>query len=404
MHIGIDASPANRKHRTGTEWYTFYLIAELAKLDKENRYTLYVNNFPVQDLQEIIKDSPNFSIKILGWPLPFLWGMIRLSLEMLFQAPDVFFVPANALPLYFPRRTVNTIHDIAFLRDWQVYRKGASIESRFNQSLLDWMVRIISGGRYRFNRLDFLAWSTDRALRKARKIISVSEFTRQDILHFFPRTRPQKIEVIYNGYSRDIFRPISDEKKVDEILSKYGLSRPFFLYVGRLEKKKNTPLLIESFAYYKEINPEAQEKLVLIGNASYGYDEVKYAIEEFNLNRQVYMPGWVEEVDIPYVFHAAKAFIFPTKHEGFGIPMLEAMACGVPVAASDLPVLREVAGEAALFFDYSKKEPIAKALTQLSVDSALRERLSTLGLARANEFSWEKCAKETLELLRTVAA
>lgn len=403
MHIGIDASPANRKHRTGTEWYTFYLIAELAKLDKKNRYTLYVNRFPAEDLQEIIKDNPNFSIKILSWPFPFLWGMVRLSLEMMVKAPDVFFVPANALPLFFPKRTVNTVHDLAFLRDWQVYRNGAAIESRFNQRLLDSMVRIASYGKYRFNRIDYLAWATERSLRRARRVIAVSKFTKDDILHFYPKTRPDKISVIHNGYSSDIFRVIKDDDKIDSVLRSYGLSRPYFLYVGRLERKKNTPLLIEAFALYKENHPQSDEKLILIGNASYGYDEVKYAIEEFNLNNEVIMPGWVEEADIPYVFNGAKAFIFPTKHEGFGIPLLEAMGCGLPVAASDLPVLREVAGDSVMYFDQNDKESIAKAISTLSQDKDLRDRLSDMGQERAKEFSWEKCARETLVVLEETA-
>jgi glycosyltransferase involved in cell wall biosynthesis len=399
MHIGIDASPANRRHRTGTEWYTFNLIAELAKLDHDNIYTLYINGFPAEDLQDIIKDNPNFSIKILVWPFRFMWGMLRLSIEMFLHAPDVLFVPANALPLYFPNNTVNTIHDLAFLRECTVYRRDSAVESRSRRRLLDVAARLLSRGKYRFNRMDYLAWSNERAAKKARRIIAVSNFTKEDILHFYPKTRPDKVTVVYNGYSREIFRKITNQEKILEVLAKYGLEKPYFLYVGRLEKKKNTPLLVEAFALYHENHPQAGEKLVLIGNASYGYDEVKYAIEEYNLNRQVIMPGWVEEDDMPYIYNGALAFIFPTKHEGFGIPVLESLACGLATAASDLPVIKEVAGDAVLYFNPLDKEDIAAAMSRLSQEEGLRVRLEKEGEEQVKAFSWEKCAHETLEVL-----
>ena len=166
-----------------------------------------------------------------------------------------------------------------------------------------------------------------------------------------------------------------------------------------MERKKNTPYLIESLSIVRSEHPEIKEKLVLIGNASYGFDEVKYSIEEFDLGREVLMPGWVDEEDLPYIFKGASAFIFPTRHEGFGIPVIEALASGVPTAASNLPVIHEIAGDSVLYFDYQSKREIADAMIKIISDEKLRVDLVAKGLQQAQQFSWLECARMTLEVL-----
>ncbi len=247
--------------------------------------------------------------------------------------------------------------------------------------------------------MDYLYWSSNFALKRASKIITVSEFTKKEILNFYPKTKEKKITVVHNGYNSDLYKPMPNDSFSDSVLEKYGLKRPFFLYVGRLEKKKNTPSLIEALSIFKENYPDAEEKLVLIGNASFGYDEVKYVIEEFNLENEVIMPGWVDEADLPYIFSAAKAFIFPTRYEGFGIPVLQAMACGVPCAISDIEVLKEVAGDAALYFDRDDTFAMAEAIHLVAGDENIRQELVAKGLERVDNFSFEKCARETLAVL-----
>lgn len=400
MIIGIDASRANLKHKTGTEWYSFYLIKNLAVIDKKNRYRLYLNKEPSVELSKVVENNPNFSCKVLNWPFYSFWTLGRLSLEMLFNAPDVLFVPAHGIPFFSPKKTVNTIHDLAFLREFNLYRsekvKTSSLSLR---RLIGFLVRLVTLGKYRATSLDYLYWSSSFALKKAAKIITVSEFTKKEILNFYPKTKEGKIKVIHNGYNSDLYRPMPENSFSDAVLEKYGLKKPFFLYVGRLEKKKNTPSLIEALSIFKENYPEAKEKLVLIGNASFGYDEVKYVIEEFNLDNEVVMPGWVDEADLPYIFSAASAFIFPTRYEGFGIPVLQAMACGVPAAISDIEVLKEVAGDAAVYFDRDDTFSMAEAMHLVSSDEKLRQDLIEKGLERVKNFSFEKCARETLSVL-----
>jgi len=403
MIIGIDASRANRERKTGTEWYSFYLIQNLAIIDKINTYWLYLDNPPTAELKIAIRNNPNFHFKYLDWPLYSFWTLGRLSLEMLWRRPDVLFVPAHTLPLFSPRKTINTIHDIAFVREQNLYfSEKAKTKIAGSRRLINFLVKLITLGKYRSNSVDYLYWSTAFALRHAKKIITVSEFTKQEILSLYPKTKMQKISVVHNGYDNEIFRPLQEPEKTSSILEKYGIAKPFFLYVGRLEKKKNTPALIEALSLVRENNPEIKEKLVLIGNASFGFDEVKYVIEEFNLNHDVYMPGWVSEDDLPYIYNAASAFVFPTKHEGFGIPILESLACGLPTIASDLPVLREIAGDAVLYFDQNDKHDIARAMVRIIKDENLRQILINKGLEQSHKFSWRQCAEKTLEEIKNL--
>lgn len=404
MLIGIDASRANRKRKTGTEWYSFYLIANLAKLDQQNIYRLYIDDEPSPELQAAIKDNPNFSIKFLNWPFYSFWTLGRLSLEMIFRSPDVLFVPAHALPLFYPKKTITTIHDLAFIHEQDLYR-AEPIKTRIvgARKFVHFFVKLITFGKYGADSVDYLYWSTAYALTHAAKIITVSEATKKDILTYYPKTKIKKIAVVHNGFNDKLYRPIFDQEKTKSILNKYGLETPYFLYIGRLEKKKNTATLIESFAVVKENNPNIYEKLVLIGNAGYGYDEIQYIIEEFNLNRQVFMPGWVLEEDLAYILNAASAFIFPSKHEGFGIPVLQSLACGVPTAVSDLPVLHEVAADSVLYFNQNNKESIVRAMEKIIMDKTLRTELKVKGVERARLFSWEKCALETLKEIEGLA-
>ena len=403
MIIGIDASRANRQRKTGTEWYSFYLIQNLAIIDKTNKYWLYLNTPPTPELAAAIKDNPNFSFKFLQWPFFSFWTLGRLSLEMFWCRPDVLFIPAHTLPLFGPRKTVNTIHDIAFVREQNLYfSESAKTRIAGSLRLIDFIVRLITLGKYHSGSVDYLYWSTAFALRHAKKIIAVSEFTKQEILSLYPKTKDKKISVVHNGYNNGLFRVLEDTVKIQAVLDKYGISGPFFLYVGRLEKKKNTPALIEALALVRENNPEIKEKLVLIGNASFGFDEVKYVIEEFDLNNEVYIPGWVDEEDLPYIYNAASAFVFPTKHEGFGIPILESLACGLPTIVSDIPVLREIADDAVLYFNHNDKQDIARAMVKIIKDKDLREELIRKGLARSHKFSWRKCAEDTLKEITNI--
>ncbi|MFA5248785.1 MAG: glycosyltransferase family 1 protein [Patescibacteria group bacterium] len=433
MLIAIDASRANRSHKSGTEWYSYYLIKYLSWLDRENQYILYtdkplsggladlgnmnleiedVNRLPVYNKKgcQIIK-SPfgNFRGHVLKWPFSCFWTLARLSLQMFFDRPDVLFVPAHGLPLWRSGKVVNTIHDVAFRSHptdnvYDKRRLGPS-RSLFLGRIVSLFVRTITIGRFRANSLDYLNWSTEYSLKHSDLILAVSEHTKKEIIANYPRCDASKIKVVHNGYNEDIYHEQEDQPKVSDILNKYGLTKPYILYVGRLERKKNTPFLIEAFAKLKQRRPDLKEKLVLVGDASFGYNEVKCLIDQNGLSSEIILAGWVKEEDMPYITAGAEVYVLPSRHEGFGITILQALASGVPTVASNIPVLREVAGEAAIFFNPNSKEEMSLAMEKLIVNKNLRVELIARGLERVKNFGWEKCAQETLatiEMIKTM--
>lgn len=424
MLIGIDASRANRLHKSGTEWYSYYLIRALSTLDSENQYILYTDvpltdgladlteqampnekNLRVDKEGKQIIKSPhnNFQAKVLKWPWKFFWTQGRLSLEMIFHRPDVLFIPAHALPIIHPRKSVVTIHDIGFFRDAALYEQNRlGAVSRRPRGFLNFVVRVLSGGKYGANSLDYLQWSTRFSLKKALHIITISHFTKSELLYAY-NTSSEKISVIYNGYSSALYRPLPDDEHSQHILSRYGITKPYFFYVGRLEKKKNTAALIEAFALLKNTkDPTFNHKLVLVGDASFGFDEIKYTITAYQLTSEVIITGWVDENDLPYIFAQAEAFIFPSNYEGFGIPLLQAMATRTAITASRAASIPEIVGDAALLFDPKNSADMAKALETVLCDESVREDLIKKGSERVKNFSWQKAAQETLEVFKNL--
>jgi len=190
-----------------------------------------------------------------------------------------------------------------------------------------------------------------------------------------------------------------DQEKIQQVLSRYGIKPPYIFYVGRLEKKKNIARLIYALAIMREKYGKINHKLVLVGNAGLGFDEVKYMIEEFDLNNDVIITGWVPERDMPYIYNGASLFVFPSLYEGFGIPLVQAMAVGVPIAASDIASIREIAGRASWLFDPKEASDMAEKMAEVLLDKELADDLIDRGKARVKDFSLAKCAKETLAVI-----
>lgn len=370
MVIGIDASRANLSKRTGTEWYSYNLIINLAKIDSQNRYFLYSK----EPLQEELRDlPPNFKNKVLNWPPRRLWTQIRLSLEMLINPPEILFVPAHTIPLIHPSRTITTCHDIGFERFPQLYSK---------------------------TDLKYHRWAMKLAVKKAQRIIAVSQFTKNEIIDVY-NINPEKVVVIYHGFNKDIYHPIKDELKVNSILKKYKISKPFILYIGRLELKKNTPGLVKAFGILKQ-SKRWPHKLVLTGQEGYGSDEINKNINSFKLFNEVIKVGYIPAKDLPFIISATDLFILPSFYEGFGLPVLEAMACGCPVIASRIASLPEIVGEAGFLVNPRNPEDIMRAMDRVLEDQNLREQMIQKGFKWVQNFSWEKSALKTLEVLKSM--
>jgi glycosyltransferase involved in cell wall biosynthesis len=431
MLIGIDASRANRDHKSGTEWYSYYLIRWLAKLDEKNQYILYSDKplkgglldlttkqyvcesraedgeveYDKNGFQILKSPHNNFKVKILKWPFNFFWTQGRLSLEMIFHRPDLLFVPSHTLPLIHPEKSIVTIHDIGFERDRLLYGSDQmGPKDKAGKKIINFFVKLFTFGKFSANSTDYLRWSTTFALKKAEKIITVSNYSKKEIIEVYKDLEKEiklkdKIKVIHNGYNQYLYGKEKAAEEINLVLKKYDLQKPYILYIGRLEKKKNTPALIEAFAIMRENNKGIKHKLVLVGDAGFCYDEVKYMIQEYLLEDEVIMTGWLEEEDMPFVYCGADLFVFPSLYEGFGIPILQAMACGVPVAASRTTSIPEVTGDAAILFNPRNVNEIATAMEKIIKDGDLRNELIEKGKKQVENFSWEKCARETLEII-----
>ncbi len=365
MIIGIDASRTGYKQKTGTEYYSFNLIKNLIKLDKKNKYLLYSRNSLPQDLQNL---PENFKTKIMYFPR--FWTQIRLSQEMFLNKPDLLFVPAHTIPIIHPKKTVITCHDVGF-------RNYPSSYSKF--------------------QLWHLEFTTKKAVKWAKKIITVSKSTKNDLINIYG-AEPEQIEVVYEGFTNELYRPIEDDNKTKDILKKYNIPEKYILFVGRLEERKNIPRLIHAFDNLRK-EKGIKHKLVLVGKKGYKSEQIIDVIDKLKLKDEVILSGYIPEQDLPYFFSGADLFIFPSLYEGFGIPILEAQACRCPVATSNISSMPEVAGEGAILFNPQKTDEIAQAIYKIISDNDLKNDLIEKGFNQIKKFSWQKCAQETLEVL-----
>lgn len=365
MHIGIDASRIALTERTGTENYTYNLIEALKRVDKVNKYTLYFNKLP----QYFEINQQNVSSRYI--PAPRFWTQIRLLSEVMINPPDVLFIPAHTLPLIRRARvkTVVTIHDLGseFLPE----------HHQFPQKL-------------------YLNWSTKFAVKHADALIAVSESTKIDLVKKLS-CDPKKIEVIYEGIDKGFFypRPLEEQNKAR---SHFGLTKPYLLFVGTVQPRKNLEFLIEAFAETK------QDKLDLLiaGKPGWLYEEIYNAPKRLGVEGKVKFLGYVDLQLLPSLYSGATALVFPSLYEGFGLPLLEALACGCPVIAANSSSIPEVVGEAGLLFKPNDKKDLVKKIKLLIKDNKLSSALVKKGQVQLKKFDWEVTARQTIKLFEKV--
>lgn len=371
-HIGIDISRLAVTARTGTEHYSYELLAALAQYDQHNRYTLYCNGLPAS-----LPPLPaNFRLRSL--PFARLWTHLRLGPEVWRHPPDVLFVPAHVIPLLHPPQSVVTIHDLGYLTFPSTHTFARRLELHLTT-----------------------LWST----RAAHRIIAISAATRADLIRHY-LVPPAKISVVQHGVAPR-FQPVQDPETIAAVCARYGIAQgstgwPYLLYVGTVQPRKNLVRLIDAFAQvargYSASAPRPLQ-LVIAGKKGWLTQAIEQRAVAAGVVERVHFVGYVADDDLPALLSGALAFVFPSLYEGFGLPVLEAMACGTPVLTSSTSALAEVAGDAALLVDPQDTQALAAGLAQLVDDAALREQLRQRGLARAAGFTWERCAVETLRVL-----
>jgi glycosyltransferase involved in cell wall biosynthesis len=370
MKIGLDGSRAFLKNKTGTENYSFQLLKHLAILDRENTYFVYLR----QGSGVRSKDfPPNFRLIEINFPR--FWTQAGLSLQTFQDRLDILFVPAHTTPLIkMPGlKTVMVVHDL-----------GAEYLP----------------GTHQLKQRIYLKAITKYQLKTATKLIAVSESTKKDLVSKVG-IRSEKIKVIYEGLDSDQYISIKGDALAN-ILSKYVLKKgKYFLFLGTIQPRKNLARLIQSFNDFS-LTDKDDLNLVLAGSKGWLSEEIYALPKTFGIEKKVKFLGHVPDEDLSGLYSGALAFVFPSLFEGFGLPILEAMACGVPVITSNTSSMPEVAGNAALLIDPENGEEIAKSLKKISEDRVLREDLIKKGLKQVQKFSWEKCARETLDVLREV--
>lgn len=388
MTIGIDASRANAIEKTGTEWYSYQVIQQLKKIIPENVSVVLYSKEPLRG--DLGKLPVNWRSKQLRWPPVYLWTQLRLSLEQLLHPVHLLYVPAHTIPLVHPEKTVTVIHDVGFERQQNLYNRRSIGQKSFARHLLNLLVTIATLGRYGATELDYHRFSVRHALRSNAEIIAISKFTASELQELFA-AKEDRLHIIPNGYNKRIAPGNSKE-----IVAKLGITKPYIFAVGRLEHKKNTPRLIEAFA---ELRKTEDIQLVLAGRPGHGYNEVLHSIEANNVRQHVIELGWTSEEQVSACMVHAAVFVLPSLYEGFGIPVLEAMELGVPVVCSDIPPLKEIAADAALFANPESGKSIAEQIHRILTEKQTALELVHKGKKRAAKFSWEQTAFLTWQLI-----
>jgi glycosyltransferase involved in cell wall biosynthesis len=377
LTIGIDASRAARAHRTGTETYSLELIKALAKMASAQRRLRLYTPHPPQHTDW--PDSPYVETRVIPWPR--LWTHLRLAVELHRHPPDVLFVPAHVLPLYCPVPAVVTVHDLG-------YRHYPEAHRPFDRWYLD--------------------WTTRRHTRVARHLIADSQATKQDLIDFYG-AKPDRIHVVYLGRDENL-TPVADPEVIRQTKARYHIDSDYFLYLGTLHPRKNLVRLVEAFhaavldlAGFENLSGLSGLKLVIAGKQGWLYNDIFERVQRLELTERVIFPGYVADQDKPALLSGALAYVFPSLYEGFGLPVLEAMACGAPVLTSNCSSLPEVAGEAALLVDPHHTAEIADGMIQLISNADLRRRFVERGYRQIQAFSWPKAAAQVLEILEKAA-
>ncbi len=362
MRIGMKISPL-AVLRAGIPNYILHLLRALAEEDDRNEYILYSSRPIPFDLE--LPD--NFRSVTVSFPSPHLqlWYQAGLPLRMKRDGIDLFHDPVYPLPLALSLPGVITVHDLSNYTNPGVHR-----------------LRSVLSGKL------FPVY-----LRKARQIITDSHFTASELRRLFPGAA-HKINVIHLGVS-DRFREVTETTALESVRRRYDLPSRFLLFLGTLEPRKNLDRLLEAFARSCSVIPHS---LVITGGLGWKYDKLLELIADHPDRDRIHLTGYVEDADLPALLSSAEFLVYPSILEGFGFPILEAMACGTPVITSNVSSMPEIAGDASLLVDPLSVESISNAISLLGSSIDLRKELSGKGLVRAGGFSWRTTALKTLEV------
>lgn len=367
MIIGIDGNEANQEKRVGIGEYAFELLRQFKKFTVYSlQFTVYLKDKPRGDLP---KERGGWQYRVIGPKR--LWTQVGLPFDLFFHQPrpQVFFSPTHYAPRFSPIPVVISIMDLSYIHFPQMFKKSDLFQ------LKNW---------------------TSYSVKKAKKILTISRTSKNDIIKEY-EIEPRRVVITYPGVKMKNPKPKAQNPKL--LRDKYGIRGEYILFVGTLQPRKNLVRLIEAFS---KITPEV--KLVIVGKKGWLYEEILAAPKKFGVEDRVKFLDFVAEEDLPILYQNALCFVLPSLYEGFGLPILEAMANGCPVVTSNVSSLPEAGGEGALYVNPEDVDDITQKIKLILEDKKLREELVEKGYKQVKKFSWEKTARETLKVLEEVAS
>lgn len=378
MKIGIEGQRLYRKKKHGMDMVALELIKKLQEIDHKNEYVIFVK--PDED-NTCIPDAPNFKIveitSKLGYPG---WEQIALPKAAYNEGCDVLHCTSNTGPLFSKVPLITTLHDIIYLESISIFKK----EGTWYQKL---------GNLYR-------RWFVPPVIRRSKRVITVSKYEKNRINKFFG-FKDKRLKAIYNGVGSH-FKKITNSEELNRVKVKYDLPDNFFFFLGNTDPKKNTKGVLKAFSDFNDLNPNKYSLVML----DYNETELMKILNSFNkpeLRSLIHLAGYVINTDLPAIISQSTVFLYPSLRESFGIPILEGMACGVPVITSNTSSMPEVAGkDAALIVDPRSSEEITAAIQSIVEDASLARLLSYNGILRAQNFSWKAMAESVLDLYKDV--
>lgn len=349
----------------GLETYERELIKGIMEIDSRNQYVIF--GCSREAIEKNLGSHPRFTFTTVSKNSKFLRLSLSLPYELSKNHLDLVHV-CMVPPLFCPKEFIFTVHDLASFIHPEFFPK----KILFRANLL-----------------------LEKGIKRAAKIIAVSEATKRDVIRLFG-IDANKIVVIHHGIDSQ-YKPIEDKKDAMNILKKYGISDKYILYVGRIQARKNISRLIRAFQLLKQ-KRTLEHKLVLVGKMVWESKDIFKEIDKLDIQEDVILTNHASYSDLPYFYNNADVFIYPSLFEGFGLPPLEAMACGTPVIVSNVTAIPEIVGDAALFVDPYDISSIAEGIDRLVSSDNLKKDLIKKGFQRAKQFSWKETAKNTLSL------
>ena len=379
MKIGIEGQRLFRTKKHGMDMVALELIRNLQQIDHENEYFIFVK--PDED-DSVLQETANFKIiKLEGGSYP-QWEQFTLPKAAREAGCEILHCTSNTAPINCKMPLIVTLHDIIYMESsyFRILTGSATSYQKF-------------GNAYRKSVIP-------KIIKKSRKIITVSHFEKNRIGEFFGMKGDPRLTAVYNGVS-EYFKPVTDQLEIGRVKEKYHLPDHFFFFLGNTDPKKNTKGTIKAFSdFIKQTGSD--HKLVMLDYDLSELEKILNEIGDPSLLERIVLTGYVVNTDLPAIYSQSQVFLYPSLRESFGIPMLEAMACGVPVITSNTSSMPEVAGNGALIIDPFKPEEITDAIIKILNNQTLREELIKHGFEQAAKFSWKAMAESVLEIYREI--